>query len=203
MRRLVRRNLVRDAAGRPLWMDSERVTEDADGSLQQTSEHTARFCSGCRRPVADLSELRGVCDWCHARGCCVQCLSQCQVCSRRLCGQCRRGFAGPPGLTVCTACQDRLIQRQLVQDQQVQFERELARHRLHQQDQALRFDYERTFLMARLQAARMGLNLTIPHPESWLQKFLRQIRRFSTAVMRHVFTGLRQHPARRGVRPHR
>jgi hypothetical protein len=43
MRRIIRRNIVRDSAGRPLSLESERVTEDDGGSLQQTSERTARF----------------------------------------------------------------------------------------------------------------------------------------------------------------
>lgn len=158
MRRIVRRNLVRDPAGRPLSVQSERLTDDGRGAVQQTTERTTRWCSGCHRPVAELAELRGICDWCHARECCVHCLSQCAVCSRRLCGKCRRGFAGPPTLTVCAVCQQRMIHRQILQDQQASFEQELARHRLFNQDQALRLNFERTNLMAQLQAARLGLN---------------------------------------------
>lgn len=158
MRRIVRRSLVRDPAGRALSMQSERLTDDGHGSVHHCSERTAGWCSGCRRPIEDLSQLRGLCDWCRTRGCCVHCLSQCQVCSRRLCGRCRRGFAGPPLVTVCTICQARLIHRQLLQDQQIAFEQELARHRLFNQDQALRLNFERTQLMAQLQAARLGLN---------------------------------------------
>ena len=158
MRHIFKRFLVRDPRGRALSTQSERLTDDGRGWLQLTSERTAEWCSGCRRPVTELSELRGICDGCHSRGCCVHCLSQCQVCSRRLCGHCRRGFAGPPALTVCATCQQRLVERQVLQDQQTAFEQELARHRLFNQDQALRLNFERTNLMAQLQAARLGLN---------------------------------------------
>jgi hypothetical protein len=140
--RIVRRTLVRDPAGRPLSVQSERVTDDGSGSIQQTAERTARWCSGCRRPVTELSELRGVCDHCRSRGCCVHCLSHCQVCARRLCGHCRHGFAGPPALTVCAACQRRLLHRQLLQDRQTLFEQDLSRFRLLQQDQHATFEQE-------------------------------------------------------------
>lgn len=156
MRRIVRRNLVRDPAGRALSMRSERLTDDGRGSLQQTSEQTAAWCSGCRRPLTELSELRGVCDSCHTRECCVHCLSHCEVCSRRLCGHCRCGFAGPPPLTVCASCQEQLIHRQILQDQQTAFEQELARHRLFNQDQALRLNFERAEVAAQLQEARLN-----------------------------------------------
>ncbi len=158
MRRIIRRNLIRDPSGRPLSIQSERVTDDGRGLVQHTSERTAGSCTGCQRPLHDLAEFRGICDWCHARGCCLHCISHCQVCSRRLCGHCRRGFAGPPVLTVCSHCQQRLVQRQILQDQQILFEQELSRHRLFNQDQALRLNFERTHLMAQLQAARLGLN---------------------------------------------
>ena len=194
MRRIVRRNLIRDPAGRPLSMQSERLTDDGRGSLQQTSEVTAGWCSGCRRPVTDLSELRGVCDWCHARGCCVHCFSQCQVCSRRLCGHCRRGFAGPPTLTVCEICQERLVHRQLLADQHTAFEQELARHRLFNQDQALRLNFERTHLMAQLQAARLGLNRVW-----WPLWIMQQVWWVTTTVVGYAWRAARGHPSTRGL----
>jgi len=52
------------------------------------------------------------------------------------------------------------MQRQSMQDQlnleQTHFDRELARHRLFHQQQALHLQAERTRLMAELQAARLG-----------------------------------------------
>ena len=198
MRRIVRRNLVRDPAGRPLSMQSERLTDDGRGAVQQTTERTAHWCSGCHRPVAEISELRGVCDACRARGCCVHCISQCAVCSRRLCGQCRRGFAGPPTLTVCVVCQERLLHRQLLQDQQTTFEQDLARHRLFNQDQALRLNYERTYLMAQLQAARLGLNRVW-----WPIWVIRKVGAGSITVIQHAWRLLQRHPPRRRLPTHR
>lgn len=160
MRRIVRQFLVRDPAGRTLSGQSERVTDDGKGLVRLTSERSAGWCSGCRRPVTELSELRGICDWCHTGGCCVHCLSQCQVCSRRLCGHCRRGFPGPPAITVCAICQQRLIQRQLLEDEQSEFEREVTRHRMCHQDLSLKLMHERMQMTAKLQTDRLGLNKT-------------------------------------------
>lgn len=213
MTRIVRRTLVRDPAGRPLSVQSERVTDDGSGSLQQTTERTAHWCSGCGRPVTELSELRGTCDHCRSRGCCVHCLSHCQLCARRLCGQCRHGFAGQPALTVCTTCLRKLIRRQLLQDQQAAFTQELARlrtlqqsqhaifeqelnrHRLFQHDQALRLNFERTYLMAQLQAARMGLTLNLrPRRERFVLKLLGALARAPQLVVRHAWIALRGDP---------
>lgn len=167
MRRLLRRNLIRDSSGRTLSLQSERLTDNGTGSIHVTTQQSAGWCSGCRRPITNLSELRGDCDVCHTRGCCVHCLSQCQVCSRRICGHCRRGFAGQRSLTVCADCQQWLIQRQAWEDkrtiqqaafdrEQAEFDREIARHRLFQQMQALQLQAERTRLLAEAQSARLG-----------------------------------------------
>jgi hypothetical protein len=184
MRRIIRRNLVRDANGHPLSLQSQRVTDDGTGSVQYTSEMTAQNCSGCGRPVTDLSELRGVCDWCHTRGCCVHCLTRCQVCSRRLCGRCRCGFAGSPALTVCPVCRNRLVHRQMLQDEQAAFAQEVMRHRLFTQDQALRLAFERNYVSAQLQAARLGLRWGKP-------RFLRRLWKTATEVAHHARRALR------------
>jgi len=65
--------------------------------------------------------------------------------------------AGPPAFTVCEICQQCLIERQVVQDQQLEFEREVTRHRLFNQDLALKFAHERMQWAAHFQAARLGL----------------------------------------------
>jgi len=162
MRRVIRRYVTRDPRGRPIFTRSERLTDDGAGHLHLNAEQIARWCSGCRRPVTELSELRGICDFCRRRECCVHCLSQCQVCSRRLCGHCRRGFAGNEALTVCAVCYDRLMDRQIMQDQltleQTTFDRYLAQQRLIQQVEALRQASERMQIMARFQDARLALD---------------------------------------------
>lgn len=159
MRRILRRYITRDASGRPISIQIERLSDDGAGSLQLSNERTARLCSGCRRPVADISEMRGMCDCCRARECCVHCLCQCHVCSRRLCGRCRRGFGGPPAVTVCGYCRERLLARQAILDErdfeQATFDRYVAQQRLVHQQETLRLEEERLQLTAEAQAARL------------------------------------------------
>src|SRR5258706_11362599 len=142
MRRILRRYITRGPDGRPIAYQFERLTDDGEGRLRLNNERAARLCSGCRRPFVELSELRGLCDWCHSRECCVHCVSKCQVCSRRLCGSCRHGFGGPPVLTVCATCRQQLIERQAIQDQlemeQTAFDRYVAQQRLYHQMESLR-----------------------------------------------------------------
>jgi hypothetical protein len=161
MRRILRRYVTRDSAGRPISVQSERLTDDGAGRLQLNNERTARMCSGCRRPVIELSELRGLCHVCGARECCLHCASRCQVCARQLCGGCRRGFAGPPPLTICAPCRQRLIERQVRQDdldsEQTAFDRYVAQHRLYYQVEALRLAEERMRIMAQFQEARLNM----------------------------------------------
>jgi hypothetical protein len=161
MRRVVRRHRTVDATGMPLSSQSERLVDDGQGLLHVDLQRTAGLCSGCRRPVVELSELRGLCDQCHARSCCAHCLAVCDVCSRRLCGQCRRGFGGPPARTVCESCLRGLIERQAYEDsvarQRERFERDVARARLLYQAESLRLTAERMNLQAQFQSARLGL----------------------------------------------
>jgi hypothetical protein len=189
MRRIVKRFLIRDPAGRPLIQQSERVTDDGGGNLQSTSERTASFCTGCRRPITDLAERRGLCDGCRDHECCVHCLSQCHICSRRLCGQCRRGFAGPPAVTVCENCRQRLMQRQLLADRQSEFEQAVIRHRMYCQEQALRLDEQRLQLAAQLQVFRLGLNKRtrlqrVLHVVGWFFKLLAKALRYAVNPFR-------------------
>lgn len=166
MRRIHRHYLTRGPDGRVVVGRIEKLTDDGNGWMQLLSEQQSVCCSGCRRPIIDLSELRGTCDWCHTRGCCVHCLSQCQVCSRRLCGTCRMGFAGPPALTVCAVCHGRLTHRQAFHDQlavqQTAFDRQIAQQRLLIQLEGLRLAADRLQLSANMQAARLGLNRPPP-----------------------------------------
>ena len=161
MPRILKRYVTRDIAGHVIASQTERLTDDGAGHINVNSERTTRRCSGCRRPLLEASELRGICDWCLTRECCIHCNGKCHVCSRALCGQCRQGFAGPPAVTVCPECQWRLLSRQVRQDrlesEQVEFERHLSQQRLVHQFESLRLAAERTRIMARLQAARLGL----------------------------------------------
>jgi hypothetical protein len=76
------------------------------------------------------------------------------------------GFAGPPALTVCALCHNRLTQRQTLQDelemQQAAFDRQVAEQRLLIQMEGLRLAADRLHLSANMQAARLGLNRAPP-----------------------------------------
>src|SRR2546425_282416 len=143
---------------RTIAEQSERLTDDGAGRLQMSTERSARWCTGCRRPITDVAEFRGICDYCHQRECCVHCISKCAVCSRRLCGHCRKGFAGRSALTACAACLGHLTERQILEDrlaaQQTAFDRYEAQQRLINQVEALRLNAERMRIMERFQAAR-------------------------------------------------
>jgi len=185
MRRILKRFVTRDAHGRALAVQSERLCDDGSGRLQLTHERSAGWCSGCRRPIADLGEIRGICDCCRVRGTCIQCASQCQLCSRRLCGRCRRGFFGPPPLTVCATCQQRLIQRQLVQDrlllQRISFDREMMRRREVAHVHAMRQAAQRAQHGLHLHAARLRLQRDLA--------VMREMNRMRLALAQTLRTG--------------
>jgi hypothetical protein len=77
-----------------------------------------------------------------------------------------------------------------LEDQQTAFEQDLARHRLFNQDQALRLNFERTHLMAQLQAARLGLNRVW-----WPLRVIQLIGWIVTTVVRYAWRFLRGHTA--------
>ena len=137
MKRIIKRFLTTDGRGRPLIVNSERLFDDQRGRLSLTTQRTAISCSGCRRPLVNFEELRGRCDACGIRGSCLHCETKCDACSRRICGRCRRGFAGPPPRTVCLICLHRLRKRQAFLDEQVLHQAAFQR-RMHLQRQWLR-----------------------------------------------------------------
>ena len=196
MRRIERRYLTRDRHGRPLAMRYERLTDDGLGNTRLVSEQRATRCSGCFRPIVDLSESRGLCDWCHKRECCVHCIATCQVCSRRLCGHCRLGFAGPPTLTVCAVCHHRLMYRQAVDDQlamqQTAFDRQMAQQRLLNEIESLRLAADRLHFSNHFEAARLGL----PPPPSLVRRVFGFTCRALGKVVEHATRSLREHLSR-------
>lgn len=160
MRTILKRVQTRDARGRPLNGTTERLTDDGRGRVQVAENRTAVWCSGCRRPVESLSELRGVCDVCRARGLCDRCETRCQGCARRLCGRCRRGFAGSQAMTVCPVCQRRFYARQAyldgLQQRQLALQQEAMRQHEWARVQNLRLHLARLRLNTQLTAAREG-----------------------------------------------
>lgn len=161
MRRITKRFLTADRLGHVLSSNSERLTDDGHGHLNVTTRRIAAWCSGCHRPLTDMEQRRGRCDYCRLRTCCDACEVRCQVCSRRLCGDCRRGFVGQTWMTVCPICLVRLRQRQVFQDQllvrKVVFERQMLRQRELARLQALNLQAAQVRVMAQLQAARLHM----------------------------------------------
>lgn len=166
MRHIFRRYITHDAFGAPLTKRTERLRDDENGNLRLSERQLARRCSGCLRHTLDLAELRGVCDSCGIRQCCVHCVSRCGICSRQLCGQCRTGFVGDRQFTVCATCNRGLLNRQRLTDQlnleQHTFDCWLARQRLLHQAEALRLNERRLQLAEQSQAAKLGTNRRTP-----------------------------------------
>jgi len=160
MSQIIKRFITRDPRGRPLAVQTERLSDDGQGRLQLRTERSAGWCSGCHRPVADLAELRGICDSCRACGSCVHCLVTCQLCGRKLCGRCRRGFAGPPPLSVCPRCLLRLHERQVMEHRMAFQQQWLERQRMVQQERAriagLNLAAQRLRIFGQVQAARLA-----------------------------------------------
>ena len=159
MRRITKRFLTADRSGHVLSSNSERLTDDGRGHLNVTTRRVAAWCSSCHRPLTDTEQRRGCCDYCRLRSCCDACEVRCHVCSRRLCGYCRRGFVGQTSMTVCPICLVRLRQRQAFQDQllvrKIAFERQMLRQRELTRLHALNLQAARVRVTAQLQAARL------------------------------------------------
>ena len=156
---ILKRFLTTDRSGRVIVGNTERITDNGHGRLSLTTRRSTTRCPSCHRPITDINGLRGSCDYCGTNSCCESCDIQCHVCSRRLCGHCRRGFVGQNRMTVCPICLDRLRRWQASQDhllmQKTSFERRLLGQRERTRLQALRLQAERARMMGQLQAARI------------------------------------------------
>jgi len=117
MRRIIRRDITRDTTGHVLQTGGELLTDDGHGSVFVTNRRTALWCPSCARPLTDIAEVRGRCEWCrHARNTCVACWSRCSLCNRVLGGCCTLGFSGRTSGSVCPGCLQRLQRRQAYED---------------------------------------------------------------------------------------
>ena len=161
MRKILKRFFTTDRSGRVLASNTERLTDNGRDRLSVTTRRAAIWCPSCRRPVTDVNGLRGRCDYCRIRSCCEHCETRCQVCSRRLCGHCRRGFVGNTGATVCPFCLVRMRQRQAFQDrllmQIIVFQRQILRQREITRLRALQLQAAKMRTMGQLQAARIRM----------------------------------------------
>ena len=134
MKKILKRFLVTDQSGRVIDSNTEHLTDNGRGRINLTTRHTATRCPNCHRPITDINKQRGRCDYCRAMSCCENCETKCQVCSRRLCSRCRRGFVGQSSIiTVCPTCLNHLHQRQSFNDrllmQKIRDQRQIMRQR--------------------------------------------------------------------------
>ena len=160
MAKIFKRFLITDRLGHVVSSNSERLSDNGRGRTSLTNRRVAIWCQSCHRPVTEIAELRGKCDYCRLRKCCSQCEVVCAGCSRRLCGYCRRGFVGNRVFTVCPICLVRLRQRQMFHDQilmrKLALHSQILRQRERTRIEALRLQAARTRMMGRLQAARLS-----------------------------------------------
>lgn len=134
MKKILKQHLITGQNGKVLNRNSERLTDNGRGMLNVTTRSTSIQCPNCRRPVTDINKLRGKCDICRTQTCCEHCETRCRVCSRKLCGHCRRGFVGQSStITVCPICLNYLRQRQAFNDrlliQKIRHQRQIMHQR--------------------------------------------------------------------------
>ena len=171
MARIIRNSITHDPSGRPLLGSTHRLIDDGRGNIVSYRTRRSIPCPNCRRQITGLDQARGLCNWCGLRHTCDHCDAICKVCSRRLCGSCRRGFAGDRGLiTVCPHCLKKLLRRQVRNDHLNQQQAELRMRHFVQQEHA-----RRTALY--IQAARFRANQRLAAR--------REANRMRLAVLRH------------------
>jgi hypothetical protein len=159
MRNIFKRRIIVDPTGHTMHGNSERLTDNGRNRLNYTQRQQAIWCPNCRRPITDISELTGRCDYCRMRTCCERCQTYCRICTRRLCGNCRRGFVGSRIFTVCPVCLVKLQQRQYLEDQmlarKVAIENWSLRQRQINYVNSLRLQAERARMIGQIQASRI------------------------------------------------
>jgi hypothetical protein len=158
MKSVLKRAFTVDRDGRVLASDGERLLDSGDGRLSVTTHRTTLSCPGCTRPIADIAELRGRCDYCQRTALCEACATTCQSCSRRLGPCCRRGVPGQSPSALCPNCWHYFLHRQAYQDQLLRkhaaFQRRILLQREWYRLQALRLNAARTRAALRMAAIR-------------------------------------------------
>ena len=159
MRNLVKRRIIVDPTGRIIHGNSERLSDNGNDRLYYTHRQEALWCPNCKRPITNIDELTGRCDYCGTQSCCTACQTHCHVCNRRLCGRCRRGFVGSHHYTVCPSCLAKLLHRQYIEDQMLArkatYELWAIRQRQLNYIRALRLQAARARMAGQIQASRI------------------------------------------------
>jgi hypothetical protein len=101
MKRVVKRTIRRDDYGNVIHDHVEIIAQNGDDT-NVLSVETFETCPSCLRPIKP-DDPRGLCEFCGMPTC--TCGVACALCSKNLCGRCRRGVLnGADKLTVCTVC---------------------------------------------------------------------------------------------------
>lgn len=159
-RKIIKRSLTIDESGQVIRSDTERLNDSGQGQLNLTTRQMVLRCRSCNSPVTDVNGFRGRCDICRTRDICGNCGSKCQVCSKNLCGHCKRGFVtNGATFTVCPTCSIALYQRQIAIDRMLLRKLQLQQQHLRQREcylmQNLQLQTARLRMNGRLQAQKI------------------------------------------------
>lgn len=127
MSKIFRRKINADSFGNIFSASMEQLTDDENGTIEETYLTAVSRCEACGRPIEKTSEIR-VCISCGAS--CCTCGEFCTICGRGpFCGHCKTGFP-EKGLRVCPNClpslQERLAHQDQLLEEKANFERTLA-----------------------------------------------------------------------------
>ncbi len=129
MSKISRRKINTDFFGNIFSASIEQLTDNENGTIEETYLTAVNRCDACGRPLEKMNEIRGQCIICE-RFCCSWCVGFCSICNRGpICGSCRKGLA-EKGLSVCTNClptlKERLAYHDRLLEEKANFERTLA-----------------------------------------------------------------------------
>lgn len=174
---ITRNTAIHNRHGVPVLGTVQRLVDDGRGNIASYRYHKTQPCPNCRRNLSDLSEGRGLCNWCGQRHTCSQCDAKCQSCSRRVCGRCRRGSVSDgASITVCPGCLVKHQRRQAMKDDMLRYQVYLQQQRITHQQQVRR-------AALRIQVARSHQNNRMA--------IRREANRMRLALMRNGFRRIR------------
>ena len=149
MTRVLKEIIVNDPRGKILSRTLEHLADDGSGATRLIRTTTAGRCTGCGHPLLAGDQLSGYCGWCGGGPVCRACETSCQICRRRLCLRCRRGFAwGRTPVVACPSCLRRLNRRalhdQVIAAKKAAIQMALLRQRLRERSFTQRMGLVRT-----------------------------------------------------------
>lgn len=110
--RITKQFVTTDPRGKVIAYNVEHLSDDGRGRTTVVNRTIQARCRGCCRSIAVDDASTGLCDCCGRGKLCGACTCVCQVCSRRCCRRCRRGFVwGRTPINACPGCFARLNRR--------------------------------------------------------------------------------------------